>query len=155
MVFSSLEFIYLFLPVTVGGYFLCPRRLKNLWLFAVSLFFYAFGEPIYVLLMLLASIFGYLCGRAIERFPSRRRVILAVAAVFYIGLLAFFKYYGLICKILPLPALDIPLPIGISFYTFQALSYVIDVYRGCEAEKSFVSFGAYLSLFPSLLQVLS
>ena len=151
MIFSSLEFIYMFLPIAVGGYFLCPRRLKNLWLFAVSLFFYAFGEPIYVLLMLLASIFGYLCGRAIERFPSRRRVILAVAAVFYIGLLAFFKYYGLICKILPLPPLDIPLPIGISFYTFQALSYVIDVYRGSAAEKSFVSFGAYLSLFPQLI----
>ena len=151
MIFSSLEFIYMFLPIAVGGYFLCPRRLKNLWLFAVSLFFYAFGEPLYVLLMLFASIFGYLCGLATERFRAHRRLILAVAAVFYIGLLAFFKYYGLICKILPLPPLDIPLPIGISFYTFQALSYVIDVYRGSAAEKSFVSFGAYLSLFPQLI----
>ena len=151
MIFSSLEFIYMFLPIAVGGYFLCPRRLKNLWLFAVSLFFYAFGEPLYVLLMLFASIFGYLCGLATERFRAHRRLILAVAAVFYIGLLVFFKYYGLICKILPLPPLDIPLPIGISFYTFQALSYVIDVYRGSAAEKSFVSFGAYLSLFPQLI----
>ena len=131
---------------------MCPRRLKNLWLFAVSLFFYAFGEPIYVLLMLFASFFGYICGRAICRWRAWRRPILVTAVVFYIGLLAFFKYYSLICSILPLPPLDIPLPIGISFYTFQALSYVIDVYRGqVEAESSFVTFGAYVSLFPQLI----
>ena len=152
MVFSSIEFIYLFLPVAVGGYFLCPRRLKNLWLFAVSLFFYAYGEPIYVFLMLLAALFCYLFGRAIESRPRYRRLYLMLASAFFIGILVFFKYYSLICKILPLKELDIPLPIGISFYTFQALSYVVDVYRGdTRAEKDFISFGAYLSLFPQLI----
>ena len=152
MLFSSLEFIYLFLPIAVGGYFLCPRRLKNLWLFAVSLFFYAFGEPVYVFLMLVAVIFGYMCGRAIGKWRKQKRLFLWGAVAFYLGLLAFFKYYGLICKALPLPSLDIPLPIGISFYTFQALSYVIDVYREkAEPEMSFVAFGAYVSLFPQLI----
>ena len=152
MVFSSLEFIYLFLPIAVGGYFLCPRRLKNLWLFAVSLLFYAYGEPVYVFLMLFSALMGYVSGIAIERWRRWRRGLLIFGAVFYIGILAFFKYYGLSCKILPLPELDIPLPIGISFYTFQALSYVADVYLGdTRAERSFINFGAYLSLFPQLI----
>ena len=152
MVFSSVEFIYLFLPIAVGGYFLCPRRLKNLWLFAVSLFFYAYGEPVYVLLMIFAALAGYLFGMAIERWQRRKGFFLWAAVAFYVGLLFFFKYLGLICKILSLPTFDVPLPIGISFYTFQALSYVIDVYRGdTGSERSFVNFGAYLSLFPQLI----
>lgn len=152
MVFSSVEFIYLFLPIAVGGYFLCPRRLKNLWLFGVSLFFYAYGEPIYVFLMLLAALAGYFLGRAIERRRERRRLFLLLAVIFYVGILIFFKYWALIGSVLPLPPLDIPLPIGISFYTFQALSYVIDVYRGeTKAERSLVNFGTYLALFPQLI----
>lgn len=152
MVFSSLEFIYLFLPIAVGGYFLCPRRLKNLWLFGVSLFFYAYGEPVYVFLMLFAALAGYLFGMAIERWQRRKGFFLWAAVAFSVGLLFFFKYLGLICKILSLPTFDVPLPIGISFYTFQALSYVADVYRGdTPAERSFVNFGAYLSLFPQLI----
>ena len=152
MLFSSTTFIYLFLPIAVGGYFLCPRRLKNLWLFGVSLFFYAYGEPIYVFLMLLAALAGYFLGRAIERRRERRRLFLLLAVIFYVGILIFFKYWALIGSVLPLPPLDIPLPIGISFYTFQALSYVIDVYRGeTKAERSLVNFGTYLALFPQLI----
>ena len=152
MVFSSLEFLYLFLPIAVGGYFLCPRRLKNLWLFGVSLFFYAFGEPVYVFLMLLAALVGYSFGRAIEWRREKKGLFLWSAVIFYTGLLFFFKYYGSVARIFSLPTLDIALPIGISFYTFQALSYVIDVYRGnTAAERSFVNFGAYLSLFPQLI----
>ena len=132
MVFSSVEFLYMFLPIAVGGYFLCPRRLKNLWLFCVSLFFYAFGEPVYVLLMLFAALVGYFLGRAIERWREKKGIFLWLAVIFYIGILFFFKYYGFVGELLLLPTPDISLPIGISFYSFQALSYVIDVYRGQE-----------------------
>ena len=152
MVFSSLEFIYVFLPVALGGYFLCPRGLKNLWLFAVSLFFYAFGEPVYLFLMLLSITVGYFAGRAIE---LRRRwggAILCLCTVFFVGMLFFFKYYDPLAGLLSLPTHGLSLPIGISFYTFQVMSYIIDVYRGdAAAERSFVSFGAYLSLFPQLI----
>lgn len=150
MLFSSLEFLYLFLPIAVGGYFLCPRRLKNLWLFGVSLFFYAFGEPLYVFLMLFTVLCDYLFGLWVEKRRSRGLLFFAVA--FNLGLLGFFKYFGLLASLFGLPDPNIPLPIGISFYTFQALSYVIDVYRGSvRAERSFVSFGAYVSLFPQLI----
>ena len=152
MVFSSIEFIYLFLPVAVGGYFLCPSRLKNLWLFAVSLFFYAFGEPIYVFLMLLAILIGYFAGRVIEWKRQLRVAVLCLTAVFFVGLLFFFKYYDPLARLLSLPTHGLALPIGISFYTFQVLSYIIDVYRGdIRAERSLVAFGAYLSLFPQLI----
>ncbi|MBQ8720714.1 MAG: MBOAT family protein [Clostridia bacterium] len=151
MLFSSLEFLYLFLPVSVGGYFLCPRRLKNLWLFAVSLVFYAFGEPVYVLLMLFTVLCDYLFGLRLER-GKRKKLILWCAVALNLALLGFFKYYDLFASLVGLPELNIPLPIGISFYTFQALSYVVDVYRGqVRAERSFVSFGAYVSLFPQLI----
>ena len=152
MVFSSLEFIYMFLPVALGGYFLCPRGLKNLWLFAVSLFFYAFGEPIYVFLMLLSITVGYFAGRAMEFQRRWAGAILCLCAVFFVGLLFFFKYYDPLAELLSLPTHGLSLPIGISFYTFQVMSYIIDVYRGdAAAERSFVSFGAYLSLFPQLI----
>ncbi len=150
MLFSSLEFLYLFLPIAVGGYFLCPRRLKNLWLFGVSLFFYAFGEPIYVFLMLFTVLCDYLFGLWVEK--GRSRGVLFFAVAFNLGLLGFFKYFGLFASLFGLPSPELPLPIGISFYTFQALSYVIDVYRGSvRAERSFISFGAYVSLFPQLV----
>ena len=152
MLFSSLEFLYFFLPVAVGVYFLCPKRLKNLWLFLISLFFYAFGEPVYVLLMLFTVLSNYLFGIATERMQRHRRGILILSLCFNISLLAIFKYYDFFASLFSLPNLGLPLPIGISFYTFQALSYVIDVYReDVKAEKSLVSFGAYVSLFPQLI----
>ncbi len=147
MLFSSLEFLYVFLPLSLLLYFLTPRRLKNLTLLLVSLLFYAYGEPVYVLLMIAAIAVNYGFGRLLLRESSRRR-ILSLAVIFNVGLLFFFKYAGML-----IPALgQIPLPIGISFYTFQALSYVADVYRRrVEASRHPVDFGAYISLFPQLI----
>ncbi len=152
MLFSSLEFLFFFLPLSAVGYFICPLRLRNGWLLLVSLLFYGFGEPVYVFLMIGTVIADYLFGLAIERSGSRKRLWLWLSVAFNLSLLGFFKYYGFFSSLLSLPAVDVPLPIGISFYTFQALSYVIDVYRGqVSAEKSLVSFGAYVSLFPQLI----
>ncbi len=152
MLFSSVEFLFLFLPLSVLGYFICPLRLRNGWLLLISLFFYGFGEPIYVFLMIFTVLADYLFGRAIERSATRKRLWLFGAVGFNLSLLGFFKYYTLLSALLPLPSLDISLPIGISFYTFQALSYVIDVYRAeVKAEHSIISFGAYVSLFPQLI----
>lgn len=146
MLFSSLEFIFLFLPFTVGIYFALPQRWRNLWLLLSGLCFYGFGEPKFLPLMLLTILADYLFGLWIGRLGGNKksaRRVLALAVCFNIGQLAFFKYFDFF---------GIGLPIGISFYTFQALSYVIDVYRKeVSATKSFVAFGAYVSLFPQLI----
>ena len=159
MLFSSLEFLYLFLPLTLAVYFCAPRRLRNGVLLCASLIFYAVGEPVYVFLMALTVGVNFALGRLIARFGERRsaaRVALWSAVVFDLGLLAFFKYYTLAAStlsgIFALRPLSIALPVGISFYTFQALSYVIDVYRGTAlAQRSIVDFGTYITLFPQLI----
>jgi len=152
MLFSSLEFLYLFLPLVLGVYFLCPMRLRNVWLLTASLFFYGFGEPVYVFLMITTILADYGFGLAIERSSRRKRLWLMAAVMFNLSLLGFFKYYDLFARLLGLPTLNVSLPIGISFYTFQALSYVIDVYRSeVTAEVNPVAFGTYVSLFPQLI----
>jgi alginate O-acetyltransferase complex protein AlgI len=159
MVFSSLFFVFVFLPVSLAAYYLVPRRGRNLCLMLFSLVFYAWGEPVYVLLMLFAVCFDYAAGRLMERAksPRGRKAVLAVAVCVDVGMLGFFKYAGLFAKTaaaltgLPVPAPQVALPIGISFYTFESISYIVDVYRGdAPAQKNFVSFGTYLSLFPHL-----
>ncbi|MBE6546124.1 MAG: MBOAT family protein [Ruminococcaceae bacterium] len=155
MLFSSLEFLYLFLPLSLAVYFLCPQRWRNAVLLLVSLIFYGLGEPMYLPLMLLTVAadygFGLLLSRRMRKNRSHRWVLI-LAVVFNLSLLAFFKYYDLIAPLVFLPELGLSLPIGISFYTFQALSYVIDVYRReTEAQRSFVDFGTYVSLFPQLI----
>ena len=146
MLFSSLEFIFLFLPLTVGIYFALPARARNAWLLISGLCFYAFGEPRYLPLMLLTILADFLFGLWIARLggnKKRARIVLWCAVGYNIGQLALFKYFD---------PFGIGLPIGISFYTFQALSYVIDVYRRqAEATQSLVTFGAYVSLFPQLI----
>lgn len=146
MLFSALEFIFLFLPISVGVYFLLPRRCKNAWLLLSGLLFYGIGEPRYLPLMVFTILADYLFGRWLEKNTRGRtaaRGILVFAVVFNIGQLALFKYFD---------PLGWGLPIGISFYTFQALSYVIDVYRRkVSATGSIVDFGAYVSLFPQLI----
>lgn len=147
MLFSSLEFVFLFLPLAVGVYFLLPRRLKNSWLLVSGLAFYGFGEPKYLPLMMSTILVDYLLalwiGRLRESKKRAARRVLILAVIFNIGQLAFFKY---------LDPFGWGLPIGISFYTFQALSYVIDVYRReVTAAKSVVDVGAYVSLFPQLI----
>ena len=155
MLFSSLEFLYLFLPLTLLLYFCSPRPWRNAVLLFVSLVFYAFGEPIYLFLMLFTIAADYLFGRGIayaQRNGRSARWILVVSVVLNLALLGFFKYYDFLARSFSLPTLGLALPIGISFYTFQALSYVIDVYRNeVEAQRNLVSFGTYVTLFPQLI----
>ena len=155
MLFSSLEFLYLFLPLSLLLYFVCPMRWRNAVLFGVSLIFYGTGEPIYVFLMVLTVAADYGFGLVLMRRMRRGgpgKGVLVGAIVFNLALLGFFKYYDFLAGTVGLPTLGITLPIGISFYTFQALSYVIDVYRGeVAAQRSFVAFGTYVSLFPQLI----
>ncbi len=158
MVFSSLYFIFIFLPVVCGVYYLLklifPRKIfvRNLFLCLASLFFYAWGEPVYIFLMLVSILCNYLFAL------SRRRVLFVLAVIFNLGFLVFFKYTAFFATNLNLIFglnLRVPklaLPIGISFYTFQALSYVIDVYRGkVPPQKNLLNLALYISLFPQLI----
>ena len=159
MLFSSLSFLYYFLPCVLIIYFLAPKKLKNSVLLLSSLFFYAWGEPKYVLLMLLAILCGYLFALLIERYRGRRlsRLFLILSVSLSAAILGFFKYADFFIQNfnavtgLSLPLLRIALPIGISFYTFQLISYTVDVYRGVPAQRSFIDLAAYISLFPQLI----
>jgi len=160
MVFSSLLFLFYFLPVVLGLYYLAPRRYKNLVLFVCSLFFYAWGEPIYIVLMLFSSVVDYTHGLLIEKYRGKNlaKWFVASSVLINLGLLGFFKYADFFILNLnallglKVAALNLPLPIGISFYTFQTMSYSIDVYRGeAPVQKSFISFAAYVTLFPQLI----
>ena len=151
MVFSSLPFLYWFLPAFLILYFAAPRRAKNAVLLVFSLAFYAWGEPKYVILMLASILLGWGFGLGIGRAERKgaRRALAAVSAAVSLGLLAYFKYAGFFLESfsaatgVAVPALSIALPIGISFYTFQILSYTADVCRGSvPPQKNLVSFGA-------------
>ena len=164
MLFSSLEFLFLFLPVTLLCYFLVPLRARNAVLLLFSLIFYGWGERVYIWLMVLTILADYLAGILVARAKRKERPraakgwLIAAIAV-NLALLGFFKYADFLLdnlRLIPalsdLPRLGLALPIGISFYTFQALSYVIDVYRGeVEAQRSAVRFGTYVTLFPQLI----
>ena len=160
MVFSSLTFLTCALPVALAVYYLLPRSLRNHWLLVFSLVFYAWGEPVYLLLMLFSIAFNYLCGLGMERFPAPRvrKGLMALALVVNLGMLFVFKYLGFFAGLAgkafgfkaSVPALA--LPIGISFYTFQALSYTIDVYRGTvPAQRSLPKLALYITFFPQLI----
>ena len=160
MLFSSIPFLYYFLPAVLLVYFLVPSRLRNAVLLLSSLIFYGWGEPKYVVLMVATIAAFYLCGLAIDRAKSQRakKVWLTVAVVVGIVLLTVFKYADFFLQSfaavtgLSLPLLKLALPIGISFYTFQCLSYAVDVYRGnAAAQKDPIAFGAYVALFPQLI----
>lgn len=161
MVFSSLFFLYGFLPVCLLFYFLAPGlKWKNATLLVFSLFFYAWGEPIWVLLLIFSALVDYINGRIISRCFGRwqAKAALVASLVINLGMLAGFKYLGFLfdnMRLLlhvPLPAVNIALPIGISFYTFQTLSYTIDVYRQkTEVQRSFADFLLFVALFPQLI----
>ena len=161
MVFSSLSFLTLFLPLTLMAYYVSPRRARNAVLFAVSLVFYAWGEPVYVLLMLFSALSDYAHGLLLEKWdgrPGLRRAALVSSVCINLGLLGFFKYAGLAVSTLnsalgtSLPVPAVALPIGISFYTFQTMSYTIDVYRRkCPAQHNLLTFGCYVAMFPQLI----
>ena len=161
MLFSSIPFLYWFLPCVVLFYFAAPRVLKNTALLLSSLFFYGWGEPVYVLWMLLAIVMAYLSGLLIERFRSTlrlARIFLVLSVSFSLAMLGYFKYADFFIRNfnavtgLAVPLLRMALPIGISFYTFQILSYTVDVYRGAvRAQKNFIDLAAYVALFPQLI----
>ncbi len=159
MLFSSIPFLYYFLPAVLILYFIAPWKLKNAVLLVSSLIFYGWGEPKLLLLMIFTIALFYVCGLVIERAGEGwKKFWLCVSAVISLGLLGLFKYadffIGSINAVtgLSLPFLRLALPVGISFYTFQCLSYTIDVYRGnVPAQKDPVAFGAYVSLFPQLI----
>jgi len=161
MLFSSLVFMFMFLPATLAVYYILPRHCRNFFLLVANLVFYGFGEPAFVILMVISIFLNYTGGLMIARVrtDSRKKLTLALTLGINLLLLGIFKYAGFIAdtlRLIPplsgLPELSIPLPIGISFYTFQGMSYLIDVYRrDCEAQKSMVIFGSYISLFPQLI----
>ena len=159
MLFSGLTFLYCFLPAVLAAYFLAPRAAKNGVLLMASLFFYAWGEPKLAWLMVAAILVFYLCGLAIGQGKSKRekKLWLAVSVVIGLGLLGIFKYADFFIGSLNAAGLNLPLPglalpIGISFYTFQCISYAVDVYRGEVApQQNLISFGCYVSLFPQLI----
>lgn len=161
MVFSSLLFLFYFLPAVLGLDHLAPRRYRNLVLFVCSLFFYAWGEPVYITLMLFSSVVDYSHGYFIEKYRHRgnwAKLFLVSSVLINLGLLGFFKYADFIILNLngllgtAIPLLKLPLPIGISFYTFQTMSYTIDVYRReTPVQRNFISFAAYVTLFPQLI----
>ncbi len=160
MLFSGIPFLYYFLPSVLILYFLAPKKLKNLVLLVSSLVFYGWGEPKYVVLMIASIIIGYFSGLLIEakNTVKAKRLVLAVAVVADLGFLAYFKYADFFIENfnavtgLGIPLLRIALPVGISFYTFQILSYTVDVYRGdTRAQKSFINLATYITMFPQLI----
>lgn len=160
MLFSSIPFLYYFLPCVLILYFVVPKFLKNTVLLLSSLVFYAWGEPKYVLLMVVSITLGYVFGLLIEAWRGTKlsRLFLILSIVTSIGLLGYFKYADFFIANfnavtgLSVPLLKIALPIGISFYTFQILSYTVDVYRGeVKAQRNYISLAAYVALFPQLI----
>jgi alginate O-acetyltransferase complex protein AlgI len=160
MVFSSLTFLFAFLPVTLIGYFLLPKKAKIAFLLLASLVFYAWGEPLYVLLMIGSIVINWLIGLAMEKTKRHKKAYLVASVVLNLALLFTFKYTGLfwntIRGLFPAPlcekTVSIRLPIGISFFTFQIMSYVIDLYRGkTKVQKNPIKFGAYVTMFPQLI----
>ena len=167
MLFSSIPFIYYFLPCVLAVYFLIPSRfristkLKNVWIMLSSFFFYGWGEPKYLLVMLASITQGYIFGRLIERFHEKKklsRTFLVLSCVISLSALGYCKYADFFISSFnsvfrtSLPLLKIALPIGISFFTFQIISYVADVYRGeVKAQKSLVNLAAYISMFSQLI----
>lgn len=163
MVFSSMVFLCGFLPAVLIGYAVCPAKYRNFFLFVASLFFYAWGEPRYIVIMLFSTVFDFCNGLLMEYFdrkgrPQYRKWVLVFSVVINIGILCFFKYTDFVLQSIsqltgnPAHLLKLALPIGISFYTFQTLSYTIDVYRReVEVQHNIIDFGMYVCLFPQLI----
>lgn len=161
MVFSDSVFLFMFLPLTLAVYYAVPFAFKNTVLFLTGLLFYAWGEPVYVLIMLLSTAIDYCAGRLMDRFDSNkniRKATLLVSVVMNLSLLGIFKYgsffigsvNGIFGSAIPDPGL--PLPIGISFFTFQSMSYTIDLYRrNIKVQKKFIDFAAFVTMFPQIV----
>ena len=161
MIFSSLTFLFAYLPLTLAIYFLAPLRWRNLVLLVVSLFFYGWGEPIYITIMFLSILIDYSHGLLVEKHRNndkKARYFVAQSIVFNLLLLGFFKYWDFFAANLSMipgvniPQFGIPLPIGISFFTFQTMSYTVDVYRkDAPVQRNIIHFGAFVTMFPQLI----
>ncbi len=160
MVFSSITFLFYFLPITIAVYYIVPNKFKNLVLLVASFIFYYFGEPTYVLLMAFSILSTYIFGRLIDKYKETKyaKIWLILALIVSIGLLVYFKYTNFIIKNINLllkhkiDFINVALPIGISFYTFQMISYLVDVYRGeAKVQKNILKLAMYVSLFPQLI----
>ena len=161
MVFSSLTFLFVFFPLFLLAYFASPNKLKNFILFIFSLVFYAWGEPIYIVLMLFSTVFDYVNGLLIEKWgpgTKKSKWVMIISIIVNLGLLGVFKYSNLVVDTINnvlntnIQWKELPLPIGISFYTFQTLSYTLDVYLGkAPTQHNIISFGAYVAMFPQLI----
>lgn len=161
MVFSSTIFLCVYLPLVLLGYYICPKKGRNLFLLIVSLVFYAWGEPKYVFLMIFSILVNYIFGRLMDKNrgrQKRKKLMLVLSVVIDLGLLSVFKYTDFIITNVnaifgsSFDLLNIALPIGISFYTFQAMSYTIDVYRNdVRVQKNLIDFGMYITMFPQLI----
>lgn len=161
MVFSSTIFLCVYLPLVLLGYYICPKKGRNLFLLIVSLVFYAWGEPKYVFLMIFSILVNYIFGRLMDKHrenKKRLKLMLVLSVVIDLGLLSVFKYTDFIITNVnaifgsSFDLLNIALPIGISFYTFQAMSYTIDVYRNdVRVQKNLIDFGMYITMFPQLI----
>lgn len=161
MVFSSTIFLCVYLPLVLLGYYICPKKGRNLFLLIVSLVFYAWGEPKYVFLMIFSILVNYIFGRLMDKHrenKKRLKLMLVLSVVIDLGLLSVFKYTDFIITNVnaifgsSFDLLNIALPIGISFYTFQAMSYTIDVYRDdVRVQKNLIDFGMYITMFPQLI----
>lgn len=158
MVFNSIFFIFCFLPVFMLIYYLVPGKLRNLLLFLGSLIFYAWGEPVYVILMLFSSIFNYYMGTELERLyydDRKQKINLIFSIIINLAVLVFFKYYGFLLNTIGgiigihIPHPELSLPIGLSFYTFRNLSYLFDIYLSkVSAQRNFLTFSVYSTMFP-------
>ena len=161
MVFSSLVFMYFFLTIVLLLYFILPNQLRNLLILISGLFFYAWGEPVYIIVMIISTLIDYTAGRLMDKFDSNqkmRTVFLLVSVIMNLGLLSVFKYSSFFITTvnsvlgINIPDPQLPLPIGISFYTFQSMSYTIDLYlRNIKVQKSLISFTSYVTLFPQIV----
>lgn len=161
MVFSSTIFLCVYLPLVLLGYYICPKKGRNLFLLIASLVFYAWGEPKYVFLMIFSILVNYIFGRLMDKNRGRQKrmkLLLVLSVVIDLGLLSVFKYTDFIITNVnaifgsSFDLLNIALPIGISFYTFQAMSYTIDVYRNdVRVQKNLIDFGMYITMFPQLI----
>lgn len=158
MLFSSITFLYYFLPITIIAYFFTPKEYRNIPLLLASFLFYAWGEPRIVFYMILTIIVNYIFGILIETKTSYKKLWLTLSILFCLGSLGYFKYADFFIENvnvvtgLSLPLLKVGLPVGISFYTFQILSYIVDVYRGeVKAQKSLIKLATYISMFPQLI----
>ena len=162
MTFSSIEFLFLFLPVVLAGYYVCPRKVRNCWLLVCSLLFYAWGEPTFVLIMIGSIVFNYVMALAVEASGGRlHRLILTASVVCNLCLLGGYKYLNFLTATLRgwfpqlqgvVPQTSVLLPIGISFFTFQTISYLVDVHRGVvKAQRNPLKFALFIAFFPQLI----